>query len=104
MSKRRRIARVRWEELVSEQRASGQNIAAFCRSNDVSQNSFYLWRRKLANEPKPAQSGASFIPVEVVGVKHFEIDLPCGATLRIPSDESSMSLALAVLLKLGGSE
>jgi transposase-like protein len=104
MAKRLRIARQRWEQLVSEQPTSGQSIAVFCRSKNVPQNSFYLWRRKLANERQPVQGGASFIPVEVVGAKHVAIDLPCGATLRVPSDESSMSLVLSVLLRLGGME
>ena len=100
MAQRRRFTRNHWERLISEQPTSGLNITAFCHTKGISQNSFYLWRRKLANEPK--QADAPFISVEVIGTKHFEIDLPCGATLRVPSDESSMNLALSVLLRLGG--
>ncbi len=104
MAKRRRFTRNHWERLISEQPTSGLNITAFCRTKGISQNSFYLWRRRLAKEPKPQQTDSPFISVEVIGTKHFESDLPCGATLRVPSDESSLNLALSVLLRLGGQQ
>ena len=36
-----------WAEWVAEQAASGPTVAAFCDSIGVSENSFYVWRRKL---------------------------------------------------------
>jgi hypothetical protein len=35
-----------WRDHVTRQAASGKSIAAFCRSEDISQANFYAWRTK----------------------------------------------------------
>jgi len=39
----------RWRGIVREQALSGLSAAAFCRQSQISQASFYAWRRRLRN-------------------------------------------------------
>jgi hypothetical protein len=69
----------RWQPIISAQLTSGLSIAAYCRREQISQPSFFAWRRRLAG---PA---AGFVEVETL--------LPtAGETLRAP----------AIELRLGG--
>src|SRR5436190_22836880 len=36
-----------WRDLVERQRTSGLNIARFCADAGVSQNAFYVWKKRL---------------------------------------------------------
>ena len=36
-----------WRDLVERQRTSGLNIARFCEEAGVSQNAFYVWKKRL---------------------------------------------------------
>ena len=51
-----------WRSMVDQQRQAGQTVRAFCREKDISEPSFYAWRRTLkrwAAEPSAdATSGA----------------------------------------------
>lgn len=74
----------------------------------------------IANVPNAAQAGssgkrarssgsnsssscslASFVSLSMVGAPSVEIDLPCGATMRVPHDEGVMRCVLGVLLEVG---
>jgi hypothetical protein len=50
-----------WRSMVDQQRQAGQTVRAFCREKEISEPSFYAWRRTLkrrAAEPSPdATSG-----------------------------------------------
>jgi hypothetical protein len=35
-----------WRDLIERQRTSGLNIARFCAESGVSQNSFYVWKKR----------------------------------------------------------
>ena len=37
-----------WRERLMQYAASGQSVAAFCRSESISEASFYLWRKRLS--------------------------------------------------------
>jgi hypothetical protein len=50
----------RWRGLLSEQQASGQSIAGFCRERALPVWQFYEWRKRLRTKTKP------FVAVEVV--------------------------------------
>ena len=62
-----------WREQMERQAASGLNIAAWCRHNQVSCSLFHHWRRTLAlrdgRDPaqgsRPALGAAAFVPVLV---------------------------------------
>ena len=50
----------KWRSLVSEQEASGQSIAAFCRARELRESLFYYWKKRL----KQAAT-APFVEVQV---------------------------------------
>ena len=50
----------KWRSLVSEQEASGQSIAAFCRARELRESLFYYWKRRLKQAATPP-----FVEVQV---------------------------------------
>jgi transposase-like protein len=106
----RRHSAEQWSAWIDEQRDSGQTIASFCGLIGVSENSFYVWRRKLRAEGRvaslskasPSESFVSLSIVESGGTGHrIEIELPCGALVRVPGDEPLIRQTLEVLLEFG---
>lgn len=107
----RRHARHWWRELVLRDAESGLSVAAYCEWIGVSQNAFYVRRRRL--EARVADSGAaragvadsgiagrlSFVPVAVVRASVVEIELPCGAVIRVPDEEPVLRRVLGLLLE-----
>jgi hypothetical protein len=76
----------------------------------VSENSFYVWRRKLrsgrsATSLSKASPSESFIPLSIVesggAGDRIEVELPCGAVVRVPGDEPLIRQTLEVLLEFG---
>jgi len=93
-----------WRELIGRQPTSGLNITQFCKQAGISQNSFYVWKRRLrtgvqSTGRKPRRKSAalttrSLVPVRLVAdpVKHpasmagaIEVAWPSGVVLRVPS-------------------
>ena len=110
----RRFSREQWEEIVKEQAASGLSIVAFCGQKEISPHTFYVWRQRFAeragNPPAERQrngtaskraADAAFIPVTVKGLSTVGIELPCGATVQVPSDEDSLRRVFSALLAAG---
>lgn len=97
---RRRYGRGQWVQWFEEQRASGVSVAEFCRQREIPANSFYLWRRKLAAEIS-AGDGGPFVALRLVAESEFGIELPCGAVIRMPPDESTLRRVLAALWEMG---
>lgn len=107
---RRRYSAEEWRAWLEEQRQSGLTVADFCDEIGVSPNSFYLWRRKLSAPPRsrgrsqrssseaPAARMPTFLPLQVVAARNVEIDLPCGAVIRIPPESGALAQVLAALL------
>jgi hypothetical protein len=103
--------------LIESQRASGLSIAEFCRRKDVSQASFFQWRKKLresspengtfASADSPGRRPAAFVPLSVIdgnGVSGgVEVQLPCGAVVRLPAGDKQ-SLRQVVLLLMAAEE
>jgi transposase-like protein len=52
-----------WRTMVRQWRRSGQTARAFCVAHDLSEPSFYAWRRTLAQRDAEA---VHFVPVKVV--------------------------------------
>jgi hypothetical protein len=90
-----------WQELVHEQQRSGLSQAAFCRQRRINAGTFAWWRRKLRDEAAPIgtrHSGSGrrtsrpepvrFAEFELVGsgARRYEILLPGGRILRVPTD------------------
>ena len=89
----------KWRERVQRQARSGLSIAAFCHREGISQPSFYQWRKRLATEPRPAES-PWFVPVQVAeaarAAEGVEIELPGGALVRLPA-EADLELVCAAI-------
>ena len=87
---RRRYSEDQWQAWISEQEASGESIASFCRSRDLPENSFYHWRKRLAEQPV-------FVPVSVMGNQDIEIRFPGDITMCVPRDEDAVRLIVDAL-------
>ena len=94
-----------WACWMEEQPHSGLTVAEFCEAVGVSPNSFYRWRRLLAREAGPgaatgvtSEAAACFVPLTLVESPRIEIELPCGATLRVPNDGGLLRQVLEALL------
>jgi hypothetical protein len=93
-----------WRELIGRQPTSGLNITQFCKQAGISQNSFYVWKRRLrtgvqSTGRKPRRKSAalttrSLIPVRLVSdpapspastAGAIEVAWPGGVVLRVPS-------------------
>jgi hypothetical protein len=112
-----------WRRMLREWRRSGLNVRDFCDWQNLSEPSFYAWRREIAqrdreaagaprertarvnrrsvNRPATADSPA-FLPLQVVagepipqvrGEPFLELRLPTGVQLRIPGGFDRETLA-----------
>jgi hypothetical protein len=70
-----------WRELIREQAAGEQSIAAFCRDRGVKEHSFYRHRRRLTESNTAAGFREIELPrrnaIRIVvneGVSHVEVD------------------------------
>ena len=95
---RRSYSREQWSEWLAEQRESGVPISKFCVEKGIPEGSFYHWRKKLSAETSEEDS---FVAVSVVATVAIEIDLPCGAKVRVPADRSSVDCVLRSLIEIG---
>ena len=64
-----------------------QSVAAFCRQEGVSAPSFYQWRKRLAQRPRPAEEAGDFRPVRLVSPAAVTVQLPGGTQLHVPTSE-----------------
>lgn len=116
----RRYSAEEWRAWLEEQRNSGLTVVDFCDEIGVSPNSFYLWGRKLSAIPQsrsrsvPSRSRSlscstessaadtpTFLPLQLVATRNVEVDLPCGAVIRIPPESGALAQVLAALLQAG---
>ena len=101
-----------WREVIREQEASGQSIAAFCRQRGIGPASFYSWRTKLCQQVDPVgRQAAKFVPIELStapptqaaripsagnpvpqACSDFEVLLGNGRRLRVPASFDPQAL------------
>ncbi len=67
---RQRYSAEQWSVWIEQQAESGVTIADFCDSIGVSENTFYVWRRKLCSETVASASSeaglsCSFVEIAV---------------------------------------
>jgi hypothetical protein len=108
-TKQRRSNKERfWRRMVRQWRGSGLSIRDFCAEQDVSEPSFYAWRRTIALRDAEV---ARFVPVHVLPDEKpsagpsgngLELLLGAGRVLRIgPSFDGPTLQRLLVLLEEG---
>lgn len=71
-----------WAERLARFAHAEQSVAAFCAQEGVSPNSFFYWKRRLA-QPAIPDAGPVFLPVRVAPAAPVEVVLPTGITLRV---------------------
>jgi transposase-like protein len=79
--------------LVAEHERSGLSVAEFCRQKVLTENSFYRWRRQLADDDE-----SRFAPVSIVGSDSIDIELPCGATVKVAANRETLRDVFTALL------
>jgi len=77
-----------WRGAIEEQRTSGLSISAFCRKRDVSEASFFSWRRKLTQRDRK-DTAAKFVPLRfdapsMATRPGCEVVLPDGCRIIVP--------------------
>lgn len=82
-SRRPRLDRESWHELLQAQVSSGLSIKDFCASQGFSPASFYQWRNRFQSGKKPPE-GALFSAIEIQekAFGGFTVELPGNVLLR----------------------
>ncbi len=96
---RQRFTAEQWAKWLEEFDRSDLSIKAFCQRLGVSENTFYQWRKKL-DQPAEHSSAAPFVPITVVADEEVKIEMPCGATIRVPNNSASLRPVLETLLAI----
>lgn len=98
-----------WRERLARFEGGDLTVAEFCRREGVSEPSFYGWRKRLPQGRRRAdrrrqqdrttadvKKSSPFVPVHVSGLTATVIELPGGATIRVPA-ASVEALRTAIL-------
>ena len=99
----RAAVRQAWIDRLARFDSAGLSTAQFCAAEGVSLASFYLWKRRLTEQPSSnpsAPDAPRLLPVRLAAATPLELLLPGGAVLRVgPGADPE---ALACLLRLLG--
>jgi len=103
-----------WQQRLLRFEKSRHTINEFCRREGLSPQSFYLWRKRLAQLPVAEQPAAraadAFRPVRLLPASGVSVQLPGGTQLVVPTaDPESLRLVIDVLARIdadrvGGSQ
>jgi hypothetical protein len=94
-----------WRGRIEGQAASGLSARQWCLQEQLSEPSFYAWRRKLARRDQERSALVSqapskgFLPIRLTAspVSNVELQLPSGLVIRVPAHESA---ALRMILEV----
>ena len=91
---------VEWRERIGRWRRSGLSVAEFTRREQVSQPSFYAWRKRLRRQEPSGSRRPMFVPVEMCAADvppgGVQIELPGGAVVTLPAEASAALVATAI--------
>ena len=79
-----------WRDVIARQAASGLNVRAFCRREEIAESAFHAWRRTIRErdgDVKPASPAPRFVPAVItpdVAREGFTLELAGGHVLRMP--------------------
>ena len=88
-----------WAKLIAEQEEAGETAQAFCRGRGLSDQTFYVWRSRLAREPRPRFALVTTkAPPAVSNAKEpaLELVFATGERLRIHNGADAATLRLAL--------
>jgi hypothetical protein len=74
-----------WRALIGEQEQSGLSVARFCKERGISEQSFYVWRKRLRREDpvRFALVETGLRPQQPEATPALELIFPGGEQLRI---------------------
>jgi hypothetical protein len=81
-----------WRDVIEKQVRSGQPARAFCVERGLTEQSFYMWKKRLASD---APVSFALVTPERSGGKQsvaMELELGSGERLRIPRDVDAATL------------
>lgn len=70
---------------IIEKKSSSQDVATFCKENNIAKASYYYWLKKFRDHHE-ASSKSGFVPVSVLpstGVPLISVQLPGGAVINV---------------------
>ena len=95
-----------WRQHIAAWSRSGQSIRGYCSAHQLSEASFYAWRRELRRRDHKQPPALKFLPVQVRGDALrgealrgdavIEITLPEGLVVRAPAVIEPTTLAALV--------
>lgn len=84
-----------WRGQIEGQAASALSARQWCLQEQLSEPSFYAWRRKLAHRDRerlasvPPAVGNGFLPIRLTAASSVELQLPSGLVIRVPAQETA---------------
>ena len=103
-SKRSVRLEAKWREIVAGHPVSGQTIRAYCKARQVTEASFYFWRRELLRRAHPLAVGPQLIPIRILPDPTLRVQVRCpsGHVVRLSSHDGSLLSNLFRTLNGGG--
>ena len=90
----------RWRDLIARWERSDLTVRDFCADHQISEPSFYAWRRELAARDRAATPATAtlptFVPVRVAPPVGVEVVLPTGVVVRVPAGADPAAVARLV--------
>ena len=96
MKKKGTERRSHWQRVVAEQEASGKTIRVFCREQNLREQAFYGWRRRLREE-QPVSFALVEAKEAIRPAAKFELALSGGEVLQIPAEVESLRMVFEAL-------
>jgi len=96
-----------WRDIVNRQESSGLSVRQFCAGEQISEPSFYAWRRRLRDQEASAArsragcdragvdatNGPEFIPLQLLDAPAaWEVIHPHGYRVRVSGEMSATAL------------
>jgi transposase-like protein len=88
-----------WREAIAAREKCGQSVRAFCAGRQLSEASFYGWRRTLQERDRlrPTERPVpTFVPLRVVPEAVVEVVLPAGLVVRVPRGAEAAAVAALI--------
>jgi len=103
-SKRSVRLEAKWREIVSGHPVSGQTIRAYCKARQVTEASFFFWRRELLRRAHPLAARPQLIPIRILPDPTLRVQVRCpsGHVVRLSSQDGSLLSNLFRTLNGGG--
>lgn len=95
----------RWREIISGHPRSGQTVRTYCKARQVTEASFFFWRRELERRAQPLVASPRLIPVRVLpdSALRVQVRCPSGHVVRLSSRDGSVLSHLFRALNGSGS-